>query len=192
MKLYPRSLAGALIVPALVIAAMTVPVTSAHADERVCRGSIGAATLDNVRVPDNATCTLNGTQIEGTLKVESNAKLVAVNVDVDGNVQAENARRVVLRGGSTVGGSVQLKQGDSARVVRTSINGDLQYESNDKILAALSNNVGGNIQVVQNTGGVEIRKNRVDGNLQCKQNVPAPVGGGNIVEGSKEGQCSNL
>ena len=192
MKLYPRSLAGALIVPALVIAAMTVPATSAHADERVCRGSIGAVTLDNVRVPDNATCTLNGTEIEGTLKVESNAKLVAVNVDVDGNVQAENARRVVIRGDSTVGGSVQLKQGDSARVVRTSINGDLQYESNDSSLAALSNNVGGNIQVVQNTGGVEIRKNRVDGNLQCKQNVPAPVGGGNIVEGSKEGQCSNL
>jgi hypothetical protein len=43
--------------------------------------------------------------------------------------------------------------------------------------------------VFQNTGGVEIRRNVIDGNLQCKENQPAPVGGGNVVGGNKEDQC---
>jgi hypothetical protein len=52
--------------------------------------------------------------------------------------------------------------------------------------------IGGNLQAFQNTGGVEIRDNRIDGNLQCKANRPAPVGDGNIVQGNKEDQCRNL
>ena len=55
---------------ALTAAALTVPGV-AHAEERVCRGSIGATTLDNVRVPTGATCTLRGTTVTGTLKVEA-------------------------------------------------------------------------------------------------------------------------
>jgi hypothetical protein len=37
-----------------------------------------------------------------------------------------------------------------------------------------------------------VRKNRVDGNLQCKSNQPRPVGGGNRVDGNKEDQCRGL
>ena len=33
----------------------------AFAEERTCRGTLGAVTVDNLRVPDGATCTLNGT-----------------------------------------------------------------------------------------------------------------------------------
>jgi hypothetical protein len=29
-----------------------------HAEERTCRGALGAVTVDNLRVPQNATCTL--------------------------------------------------------------------------------------------------------------------------------------
>jgi hypothetical protein len=46
--------------------------------------------------------------------------------------------------------------------------------------------------VFQNPGGVSITSNRVNGNLQCKENVPAPTGGGNIVQGNKEDQCAGL
>lgn len=76
--------------------------------------------------------------------------------------------------------------------MNTQINGDLQFESNSKALTANQNRIGGNLQAVQNTGGLTIRQNRIDGNLQCKQNNPSPVGGGNIVGGSKEDQCSRL
>jgi len=33
---------------------------------------------------------------------------------------------------------------------------------------------------------------RVDGNLQCKSNRPAPTGDFNRVQGNKEDQCRNL
>jgi hypothetical protein len=37
-----------------------------------------------------------------------------------------------------------------------------------------------------------VGENRVDGNLQCKVNRPAPEGGGNVVHGNKEDQCARL
>ena len=112
--------------------------------------------------------------------VNRNATLVARGVRVGGNIQAENHRRVVVRhrgaGGrvvrSRIGGSIQLKQGGGGSLLR--------------------NIVGSDIQLFTNTGRFEVRRNRVDGNLQCKSNRPRPAGGGNVVEGNKEDQCSSL
>ena len=52
--------------------------------------------------------------------------------------------------------------------------------------------VNGDVQMFQNTGGVRVARNRIDGNLQCKENRPAPTGGGNVVQGNKEDQCARL
>lgn len=35
-------------------------------DERPLTGTVGAATVDNLRVPQRASCTLNGTYVKGT------------------------------------------------------------------------------------------------------------------------------
>lgn len=173
-------------------AATLVPMVPASAEERVCRGEIGAVTVDNLRVPQDATCTLSGTFVEGTVKVERSATLRAFDIRVIGNVQAENARKVVVRERSTVGGSVQIVQGGAAKIVGNRINGDILFDEQDGPLAANSNRVGGNLQAFQNSGGVTIRDNRIDGNLQCKDNDPAPTGGGNVVQGNKEDQCERL
>jgi hypothetical protein len=175
-----------------VAGAMLLPAGQALAEERVCRGTIGAVTVDNLRVPQGATCTLNGTYVKGTVKVEGNAILRAFGIRVVGNVQAENAGNVVVREGSRIGGSVQIVQGGAARILGNRINGDILFDEQDRALRANSNVIGGNLQAFQNTGGVEIRNNRIDGNLQCKENRPAPVGGGNIVQGNKEDQCQRL
>lgn len=172
--------------------ALLLPAGPASAEETVCRGTIGAVTVDNLLVPQGASCTLNGTLVEGTVKVERNATLRATRIRVIGNVQAENARNVVVRNGSTVGGSVQIVQGGAAQILNSSINGDVLFDEQDRALAANSNDIGGNLQAFQNTGGVAINNNRIDGNLQCKENVPAPTGGGNIVQGNKEDQCEAL
>ena len=164
----------------------------AAAEERTCRGTIGAVTVDNLRVPQGATCTLNGTLVKGTVKVERNAVLRANRVRVVGNVQGENAQRVEVSGGSRVGGSVQVKQGGGASVLDSQITGDIQYDANSSSLEASRNRVGGSVQVFQNRGGVRIASNTIDGNLQCKENVPPPVGGGNVVQGNKEDQCARL
>jgi hypothetical protein len=157
----------------LALAAALVAVTPAHADDRRCSGTIGAASIDgNVIVPSGTTCTLVGTRVDDNVHVEEDATLVAKGVRVGGNIQAENHERVVVRGRSRIGGSIQLKQGGGGRLLRSTVNADIQLFSND--------------------GLFEVRHNRVDGNLQCKSNDPRPVGGDNVVEGNKEDQCRSL
>jgi len=90
---------------------------SAFAEERSCRGTLGAITVDNLRVPQGATCTLNGTRVKGTVKVERAATLHATGIRVIGNVQAGGAARVNLKA-SNVGGSIQVVQGCQATVDR--------------------------------------------------------------------------
>ena len=162
----PLALAGALLVAA-----------PAQADDRICRGTIGARAIDgNVVVPKGASCTLLGTRVDGNVLVKGNATLVARGAKVDGNIQADNHRRVVVtaRNGSKtrVEGSVQLKQGGGGKLLRLVVDGDIQLFSNDARFT--------------------VRGNRVDGNLQCKSTRPRPVGGNNVVEGNKEDQCRGL
>ena len=175
---------------AALVAAMA-PAT-ASAEERTCRGTLGATTVDNLRVPQSATCTLNGTRVKGTIKVERAATLKARNVRVVGNVQGENAARVNVTQGSRIGGSVQVKQGYAASVLDSFVTMDILFDTDRGPLEASRNVVGGNIQAFQNTGGVRFARNRVNGNLQCKDNRPAPTGGSNVVQGNKEDQCARL
>jgi len=171
---------------------LTSSIQPVLAGETTCQGSLGAITVDNLRVPSGKTCSLNGTRIKGTLKVESSGILNAKGIRVVGNVQAEGANTVNINSNSTIGGSVQIKQGQKAAIAASSINGDLQFESNQSSLSATRNQIGGNLQAFQNKGGVSLSNNRIKGNLQCKENSPAPKGGQNTVEGSKEDQCSAL
>lgn len=157
----------------LAAALLTAVPATAAAEERTCRGALGAVTVDNLRVPDGATCTLKGTRVEGAVKVEGDATLRATAITVKGNVQAENHRRVTVKGRrASIDGSVQIKQGGAFRLARTF--------------------VGSDVQVFTNRGAIVISRNTIDGNLQCKENATAPTGGGNVVQGNKEDQCARL
>src|SRR5919112_5207050 len=173
---------------------LTIAAPAALAEERVCRGTIGATTVDNLLVPQGATCTLNGTRVEGTVKVERNATLVANTIRVKGNVQSEGFKNITLRQNSVVVGSVQLENGldgGSGRVLNSKVNGDLQFFSNDARMVARGNTILANFQANQNSGGLVIENNRIAENLQCQSNNPPPTGGGNTA-GDKEGQCARL
>jgi len=179
---------------AIAMLSVAVFAPPAQAEERVCRGTIGATTVDNLRVPQGASCTLNGTRVEGTVKIERNARLTANGIRVKGNVQSEGFKNIVLREASIVVGSVQLENGlrdGSGRVINTRINGDLQFFSNEARMVARGNTILANFQANQNTGGLTIENNRVAENLQCQSNNPPPTGGGNTA-GDKEGQCARL
>lgn len=171
----------------------TVPPGTPIPGDYNCTGPVGAITVENIRVPDNATCTLTGTRVEGSIYIERGATLHAYRVRVDGNIQTvEPAAQVNVYPGSYVGGNIQVMQSGSASVQGVDIVGDLQFDTNRRVLVAGGNTIGGNLQAFQNTGGVFLVGNNIDGNLQCKQNVPAPVGGGNTVLGSAEDQCAAL
>lgn len=164
----------------------------ATAEETLCSGSLGNTVVDNLLVPSNSECVLNGTRIMGTIQVAANAVLTARRIVVIGNVQAENARQVNILDNSRIGGSVQIKQGGGAIISDSIIESDIQFESNGQPFKALRNDIGGSVQVFQNSGSVEIQYNTIDGNLQCKENAPAPTGGANRVAGNKEDQCARL
>jgi hypothetical protein len=174
-----------------IVAVCAFPANAA-AEETTCQGTIAAQTLDNVRVPQGAECVLAGTYVQGTVKIEQDATLRARGVRVVGNVQGENARRVNVVRRSRVGGSVQVVQGGAAQVRRSRINGDILYDENNEFLRVRRTRVGGSVQAFQNNGGIEIVDNTINGNLQCKENEPAPTGGGNQVGGTKEDQCATL
>ncbi len=178
----------------MAVLALAVFAPAAQAEERMCRGTIGTTTVDNLRVPQGDSCTLNGTRVEGTVKVERNARLTANGIRVKGNVQSEGFKNIVLRRASVVVGSVQLENGlrdGSGQVLNTRINGDLQFFSNKARMIARGNTLLANFQANQNKGGLVIENNKIAENLQCQSNNPAPTGGGNTA-GDKEGQCARL
>jgi hypothetical protein len=161
------------------------------AEETICVGHIGAQSLDNIFVPDGATCYLTGTRANGTLQVGTNASLIARDININGNLQAEGANQVTVSGRSFVGGSVQIVQGMSANISGTTMKGDLFFYKNASAVQANSNMIGGNLQAFENFGGTTLNANVIKGNMQCKENVPAPVGSGNRAS-SKEDQCASL
>lgn len=161
----------AALVATLAALAALVGAPVASAEERVCRGTLGAVTVDNLRVPQGATCVLNRTRVKGTIKVQRKATLRATRVRVVGNVQAENHKHVEVRS-SRIGGSIQVVQGGSSTVVGNKVTADVQY--------------------FENRGAIVVSTNTVNGNLQCKENSKRPTGGGNRVSGNKEDQCRRL
>jgi hypothetical protein len=187
-----QKLSSRMMLAVLMLASVLVTTPVAMAEETSCRGTIGARTVDNLRVPSGESCTLDGTSVKGTITVERGATLRAQRVKVTGNIQAENHKYVTVTGGSTVGGSIQIDQGGAFKVVNVQTKGSIQVVSNQGSSLLKQNRVNADIQVFSHRDGVRIVSNRIDGNLQCKENSPAPTGSGNIVQGNKEDQCKRL
>ncbi len=67
----------------------------------------------------------------------------------------------------------------------------MRLEENIGSVSLRNNDVVDSIQADKNTGGLEITGNMIGNGLQCRDNNPPPVGGGNIAK-QKQGQCVNL
>ncbi len=160
-------------------------------DPGSCDGPIGAKPVDHVRVPEGATCRLDGTRVDGNISVGHGATLVARGVTVDGDVEAEGARSVEVSHGSHIGGNVQGQRGGSVLVTSSRIDGDLAWEELSGRLIAQGNAVGGNLEADRNSGPVTIAGNKVDGDLTCEENHSVR-GGRNTVRGNRESQCHRL
>ena len=85
------------------VLALIISAPAAQAEESVCRGTIGVTTVDNHFVPQGATCTLNGTKVEGTARSQRCASSPPAAYRVKGNVQSEGFRYIALRENSRVG-----------------------------------------------------------------------------------------
>src|SRR5688500_1626591 len=98
---------------------------------------------------------------------------------------------------TVIGGNVKFeKNAGSTAIHENTIGGELQIFENDGVGEFQNgqfteNQVAGNMQLFKNQGPSEVSGNIVAKNLQCKENVPPPVGGGNMAE-QKEDQCAAL
>ncbi len=182
----------------LMLVALLTTVISLLANDRVladdypCTGMLGAITVDNLRVPPDALCNLNGTRVEGNIFVERSATLLADGVHVEGNIQAKYAARVNVYPGSWVGGNIQIIKSGAVDIQGVQIHSDMQLWKNHAFLNIARNTIAGNLQATRNTGELSIIGNTIGGNLQCKGNRPPPTGGGNEVQGNMECQCENF
>jgi len=188
-----RKFMTASVITGLALSSVILNAPAAFAEDVECRGTLGDVTVTgNLIVPDDATCTLDGTNVDGNITVKSRASLTSNAASVTGGIQGESARQVVLNPGTTVGNNVSLRKGGDVTIDEASIKGDLQLEDNTGAVSLTENQIQGSIQANKNRdGGVTISSNNIGNNLQCQDNSPPPTGGNNIAK-QKEGQCQNL
>lgn len=189
-----RPLLAGFAVTGLLAAGVVATAAPAQADSRTCTGTLGKGTVDgDVIVPVGKKCTLRGTLVKGNVRVWKDARLHAVSARIEGNIQTDRHRNVVVQK-SRIDGDVQLRKGYQATLTSNVIDGNIQSSTNRGSQSARYNRVDGDIQYFSNRPAryIKISANRVDGNLQCKSNTRTPLGGGNTVNGDKEGQCARL
>jgi len=179
---------------AIALAGGVAVAPAAQAGDFECRETLGNVTIvGTVIVPDDATCTLNGTYVQGGIVVKSRATLVATGVETTGTISGESPTRVDVRG-SQIGNGVSIsKSGEFGSLVLDSsqVAGDVQFADNRGTVDIGNNTVGGSIQANKNTGGLTVTANRIVNGLQCQDNTPFPTGGGNVAA-QKQGQCERL
>ena len=147
--------------------------SAAFADDTECSDDVLTGTYDNVKVVKGKSCTIDGATVAG-------------------NVQADEASFVDVRGGSEVGGDVTIKKSTGlARCRNSKVGGNFQAEENLNGIAFRCD-VSGDVQLFKN-GPSRAFENTIGGNLQCKENASYPGNqGGNDVAGDKEDGCAGF
>jgi hypothetical protein len=170
-----------------------LPPVTGHTEPGHCSGRIEAVSVDgDVTVPNGGTCELLGTRVGGNIWIGHGGRLYASGVDVDGDIEGEQALDVEVTDGSKVGGNLQLESGGTARPTASHVDGDLSWQDQHGELEIQNATVRGNLDLEGNTGSVTVSLSKIGGDLSCEENAPAPTGGGNAVSGEKEEQCVDL
>lgn len=140
-------------------------------DPADCNVVVAGDVDGDIVVGPGSVCVVGAVTVDGDIRAGSGATLIVEGAQVEGDVLGDGFADLRVTGG-VVDGAVRLLGGGTAVVLGVTVEGDIQAE--------------------RNTGPLQISDNTLDGNLRCEGNAPAPTGGGNIVTGDKEGQCSGL
>lgn len=132
-----------------------------------------------------------GSTIGGNLEIETstvgNFAFVVQGNQISGNVKLEENTGAMGVEGNSIGGNLVIVENEITQSLCAPE--DCPPFANGHFD---SNNVGGNMRVVENTGlQASISSNTVVARLVCRENEPAPSGGGNTAA-SKEGQCRSF
>jgi hypothetical protein len=154
----------------------------------------------NLDVRGDADVSLAGGAIVGSVKATRPGSAVfAERLTVAGTLEASRADILDLRN-SVVDGNFYVRDTQEGSLFcGNSLNGNSEFTGNLGQLTLGAgdgfcdgNRLNGNVKVAGNRGFTEIGDNDVGGDLACFDNDPPPVGGGNRVQGNREGQCAAL
>ncbi|WP_026849990.1 hypothetical protein [Gemmatimonas phototrophica] len=152
----------------------------------------GARIAGSVQAEDGRSVTLTAnTAVTGDVEVKRRAAARVENSTIGGNVLIEETGASLTAFDSRILGNVQVSKAERADVARVTVEGDVQFSENIGALRSDAAIVRGNMQIEKNRGGVTLTGNRVSQTLECKENVPAPTGAGNVANEKKE-QCRAL
>lgn len=152
----------------------------------VRRGSVNG----DVIVELGASARLNRGNVNGSV-AGFGARLISVSgTTIAKDVLAEDTASIVIATGASIGKLEALRSG---RITMSGVRvaGDVKFEENFGAIVADGNTVAGNFEAYLNSGGAAFNANVVRGNMQCKDNLPAPAGAGNVAA-IKEDQCALL
>jgi hypothetical protein len=196
----------------------TVPGGVVVPDGEVCELA-GTRVLGSVRVGTGAALFAEGIDLGGSLDVRGDADVSLDRGEIAGSVKANRAGAAVFAQRLTVAGTLEARGADildlrdsvvegnfyvrdtreGSLFCGNTLNGNSEFTGNSGQLTLGAgdgfcdgNRIDGNVKVAGNRGFTEIGDNDVGGNLTCSGNDPAPAGGGNRVEGNREGQCAAL
>jgi hypothetical protein len=160
----------------------------------------GGSISGNVEGTGNSFVLLFGPSIAGNVKLVGGTGLIAAeDLEVGGTLEAVEPALFDLFD-STVNGNFYVRGAlEGSIFCGNTLNGDTEFTDNRELLVIGSpasncdgNTVNGTVEVRRNEADIEISDNDIGGNLKCFRNTPPPTGGGNRVEGNKEGQCAAL
>ena len=173
----------------------------------------------SIRVPDGETCYINSTSYLNNLVINGNViagsgsmlfietmnPYIGGSITINGDVKSDGGDQIRISGISMnpvyINGDVQIKNTLLGIVVTwADITGSAQFENNEQYYSITNTIIGESVQVKDNTADDKwyesiFAANTISGNLQCKNNDPAPqlgMFGANTVSGKAQGQCSDL
>jgi len=179
------------------------------AEDIVCTGSIGGLTVNNLLVPQGATCTMDQFNVVlGSITVEDNATLfVCADNDIVGNVVAGTGTKLVIRdklftactagtkalginiGGDIIqnGGASFTLEGGTTPTAEMNIEGNIEITNSVgtvRIEGVNDQGVQGFVRITGGSGFTIIQGNTFNGNLEIIDMGTALIGsnsvGGNI------------
>lgn len=171
------------------------PTTGTETDENFeCSGTV-RGTFANVFVPAGASCTLQGSTVNGNVLAREGSRLYVSDTRVAGNIDGVEAAVVQVRGGS-LGGSIQIADGSSPGDLGAAVSGGtVLSQGNIQIIKMRTGHIRiadvslekGNIKVEENStgSGLEVEGNSVAQNIQVFKNRGE---GGKTVRHNRVGQ----
>src|SRR5262249_24742649 len=149
------------------------------------------------------SCTLYQVDVEGDIRVSPNGTLVLNGEEewsnIDGNIEAQNCRSVLLKGSVTLKGNISVRNcAFTSGFVCPGIDvrGNFLGLNNNGPCQAALGKVGGDVVIGSNRSRAasdtsDISLSTIGGNLICQNNAPPPTHalGGDWVKGNLLGQC---